>query len=291
MTKQTLFLSLFSSLLLLAAFKPANTSVRFEAASWEQSKAKAKTQGKLYFVDFDASYCATCRTMDESTYMDERLASYISSNVVAQRVDVQDFDGVMWSQQYEVEALPTMLIFNEQGQLVRRLVGYQSGSDLLRELQQVRNGAARPAVAVVAPNNSKDPQPIAPDQPMLRPGQTRPAVAVVAPSNNPIAERPMVEAREEGLGLYEIAVRRQNSKGFSIQVGVYSNYESVLEQASQLKSKYSKKTMVHVARYKGDVVYKLLVGAFDNKREASYFRNDLRKDNIDGLLKDLSFML
>ncbi len=185
-----------------------------------------------------------------------------------------------------------MLIFNEQGELVRRLVGYKSADDLLREFQQVRTQQARPAVAVVAPApNTTINQPIAPDQPMLRPGQSRTAVAVVAPSGDPIAERPMVEAREEGLGLYEIAVRRQESKGFGVQTGVYSNYETVLEQASLMKSKYKKKTMVHVARYKGDVVYKLLVGSFTTKRDAAYFRNDLRRDNVDGLIKNMTFML
>lgn len=264
--------------LILAAFKPATTAVLFEAANWEQAKAKAKAQGKLYFVDFDASYCATCRTMDESTYMDERLASYIANNVVAQRVDVQDFDGVMWSQQYEVEALPTMLVFNEQGQLVRRLVGYQSADDLLHEFEGVRNANPTPTPP------RQTPQPIAPDQPMVQPSST-PTVASTADKSTAVE-------KEQGLGLYEIAVRHQTSKGFGVQVGVYSNYESVLEQATKLKSKYSsKKTMVHVARYKGDVVYKLLIGAFNNKREAAYFRNDLRRDNIDGLLKDLSLML
>lgn len=280
MKKQSFFLLLLAICLLLAAFKPANMAVQFEAASWEQSKAKAQAQGKLYFVDFDASYCATCRTMDEGTYMDERLASYISSNVVAQRVDVQDFDGVMWSQQYEVEALPTMLIFNEKGDLVRRLVGYQSADDLLEVFENIRNVNTTPAPK---PSNN-EPQPIEPDQPMVWSEQPQPAVATTTQENQ------VAEAKEQGMGLYEIAVRRQKSKGYGVQIGVFSNYERVLEQASYLKSKYSKKTMVHVAKYKGDVVYRLLMGEFNSRREAAYFRNDLRKDNIDGLLKDLSLM-
>lgn len=272
-------------IVLIMAFAPNNLMVQFESAEWTQSKAKAQAQGKLYFVDFDASYCATCRTMDESTYMDQRLARYISDNVVAQRVDVQDFDGVMWSQQYEVEALPTMLVFDEQGNLVRRLVGYQSADDLLRVFAEVRRPVAvnqpyQPAVAVVTPR-----QPVAADQPMTRPSN-QPAVALVSPS----ADQAPLEKREEGLGLYEIAVRRQASEGYAVQVGVYSSYETVLEQASKMKGRYNKKTIVHIARLQGDVVYKLLLGQFPSKRDAAYFRNDLRRDNIDGLLKNLQEM-
>ena len=123
--------ALIPVLLLIMAFKPTTTIVSFEEADWDKSKTRAAAEGKLYFVDFDASYCATCRNMDESTYMSQQLADYMQNNVVALRVNVQDFDGVMWSQQYEVEALPTMLIFDAQGKLVKRLVGYKSASDLM----------------------------------------------------------------------------------------------------------------------------------------------------------------
>lgn len=270
-------------LVLMTAFAPNSLMVKFEAASWEQSKAKAQSEGKLYFVDFDASYCATCRTMDESTYMDQRLASYIGEHVVAQRVDVQDFDGVMWSQQYEVDALPTLLVFDEQGNLVRRLVGYQNADDLLKVFSEVR----QPVLAAQPSNQPTTPvvrQPVAADEPMARPVNP-PNVAVAAP-----VAPDQTNKREEGLGLYEIAVRRQSSKGHAVQVGVYSSYETVLEQASTLKKRYNQKTIVHIARLKGDVVYKLLLGEFDSKRAAAAFRHNLRRDNIDGLLKDLSLM-
>lgn len=268
-------------LVLMTAFAPNSLMVKFESASWEQSKAKAQSEGKLYFVDFDASYCATCRNMDESTYMDPRLARYIGDNVVAQRVDVQDFDGVMWSQQYEVDALPTMLVFNEHGDLVRRIVGYQSADDLLKVFAEVR----QPVLAAQPINQPTTPvvrQPVVADQPMARPAN-RADAAVVTTSNT-------INNQEEGLGLYELAVRRQASKGHAVQIGVYSSYETVLAQASQLKKRYDQKTIVHIARLKGDVVYKLLLGEFTSKRAAANFRNMLRRDNIDGLLKDLSLL-
>ncbi len=106
------------------------------------AKEQAASESKLYFVDFDASYCATCRNMDQSTYMDPILAQYMDDNVVALRLDVQDFDGVMWSQQYDVEALPTMLVFNNKGKLVKRLVGYQSAADLLKEFKSAQISSA-----------------------------------------------------------------------------------------------------------------------------------------------------
>jgi thioredoxin-related protein len=288
MKKILLALAIIPFFVLIAAFKPASTIVQFASANWESSKSRAMAEGKLYFVDFDASYCATCRNMDESTYMSERLANYISKNVVAVRVDVQDFDGVMWSQQYEVEALPTMLIFNERGELVKRLVGYKNADDLIEEFSQLRTLTPVPVPVV---NKTPTPAPIAADKPMSKTNSSsNPSTVTTTPNttinDNTVAEKP----KSTGFGLYEIAVRKQESEGYGVQVGVFSTYETVLAQASTLKRRYSKKTLVHIDEYNGSVVYKLVLGAFSSKRDAAYFRNDLRRDNVDGLIKDLSLM-
>ncbi len=285
MKKILLTLAVIPFFVLIAAFKPASTIVQFASADWENSKSRAMTEGKLYFVDFDASYCATCRNMDESTYMSERLANYINKNVVAVRIDVQDFDGVMWSQQYEVEALPTMLIFNEKGELVKRLVGYKSSDDLIEEFSQLR---ALNTAPIVSPQPTPAPAPIAADKPMSKTNSSNnPSIVTTNTTNSSVVAE---EPTSTGFGLYEIAVRKQESKGFGVQVGVFSTYETVLAEASKLKRKYTKKTLIHIDKHNGSVVYKLVLGTFNSKREAAYFRNDLRRDNVDGLVKNLSFM-
>ena len=291
MKKTLLALAIIPFFILIAAFKPASTIVQFASADWENSKSRAMTEGKLYFVDFDASYCATCRNMDESTYMSERLANYINKNVVAVRIDVQDFDGVMWSQQYEVEALPTMLIFNERGELVKRIVGYQSADDLIEEFSALKSKDFAPVPAVNnTPAPAPAPAPIAADKPMSKTNSSdNPSLFTPTPNttnNSVVTEEPM----STGFGLYEVAVRKQESKGFGVQVGVFSTYETVLAQASLLKRKYTKKTLIHIDKHNGSVVYKLVLGTFKSKRDAAYFRNDLRRDNVDGLVKNLSFM-
>ncbi len=292
--KRLLFpLAIIPVLLLIMAFKPTTTAVEFAEADWDISKTKAMAEGKLYFVDFDASYCATCRNMDESTYMSTRLAEYMSQNVVALRVDVQDFDGVMWSQQYEVEALPTMLIFDAQGKLVKRLVGYKSASDLMEEFTLAKNPASatpKPAPTTLEPV-------VAGDKPTENPTTYKPVTTTT--TNNTTSAKGSgsfqtgdfaAPPQPTGMGLYEIDVRKQSSKGFGVQVGVFSTYEGVLEEASKFNRKYTKKTLIHIDEYNGSVVYKLILGVFESKREAALFRNDLRRDKTDGLIKDLRVM-
>jgi thioredoxin-related protein len=281
--KSTLFLALaFSSLFTLLAFTNTNTAVKFVQSDWEGSKTQAISEKKLYFVDFDASYCATCRNMDESTYMDQQLADFMGKNVVALRVDVQDFDGVMWSQQYEVDALPTMLIFDNEGKLVKRLVGYRSAAELIEEFKA--------AQLISETTTAVKPQPIAPDEPMKRPEES-PKPKTNAFKSGGFKSADMSETTQaSGLGLYEVIVNKQASKGYGVQIGVFSSYKKVLDQADKFNRKYSKKTLIHIDTHNGSTVYKLLLGVFESRSDASFFRNDLRKDNTDGLIKDLSVM-
>jgi len=310
MIKRTLMAALLLPVAaaLMAFFGPAATRVKFESPDWEAAQAKAKAEKKLYFVDFDASYCASCRNMDESTYQDQGLAAYIEKNVVALRLDVQDFDGIMWSQKYEVEALPTMLVFNEDGKLIKKLIGYKSAKDLMAAFQEasgaapanttntsVKSPSSGNAHTSVKPNNLEPI--IEDDKPVLKPvTSTRPKTSSGTTPNAHAS--PLVPANDfvkekisTGKGLYEFTIRRAQSTGFAIQLGVFSTHEVLMEQAERFAIQFeNQKTMVHVDEIAGQQVFKLLVGNFRDKRAANTFRESLRKSGFDGIVKDLTVM-
>lgn len=250
------------------------TRVNFLINDWTAAQTKARAEQKLYFVDFDASYCSACRNMDANTYQDPKLADFMNNNVVALRLDVQDFEGIRWSQQYEIEALPTMLIFNQDGKLVKRLSGYKSAKDLLEAFQDAsikKDSKKEPFEIIRNENNSKEAK-------MLKP---------IASNNKPLIHNQEPHA----LGLYELNVRKLTSNGYSIQVGVYSSYEIMLEQAEKLaQNSQDAKILLYVDEIDGQRVYKLLAGNFSDKIEALEFRESLKKIGFDGLLKDLSVM-
>ncbi|AFC25116.1 thioredoxin fold domain-containing protein [Saprospira grandis] len=282
-------LAIFALLPLLAFFKPESLKVSFSEMEWTAAKQQAKTENKLYFVDFDASYCAACRNMDISTYQDSRLASYMGQNVVGLRLDVQDFDGVMWSQKYEIEALPTLLIFNEEGKLVKRLVGYQSSADLLKAFEEVRSPKGSPSVPSTTTTPKQSPQPLA-EEPILPPAKS-PAKTNESPrlsGNLSIFEQGI---QASGKGLYEVELKRQKSEGFSLQMGVYKevNYWT-LEAESLQKQLPGHKILMHVDELRGKTVYQLLLGEFESQAAARRFQNVLQQKKIrKGLIKDLRY--
>jgi thiol-disulfide isomerase/thioredoxin len=257
------------------------------ASTWEAAKAQAKTENKLFFVDFDASYCATCRNMEQSTYMDNNLANFMRQNVVAARVDVQDFDGVMLSQQYEVEALPTMLIFDSKGKLVHRLVGFQSASNLLKLMQQVQTSAPTP-IPTPEPERPKVVQPLAKDEPLPN-NNSNPS-----PNNSPKVSPSLFGMPQpktvptSPLDLFEIVVTRAQRSGYSVQVGAFNSYETALDQADMMRELYAQKTILCVDKNGTETVYKLFVGIFESRAEATKFHGILRKNKMDGLVRDLN---
>lgn len=288
MKKLILTIAVFPVFLMLLASNTNEMLVSFAPSDWDASSQKAKTEGKLYFVDFDASYCATCRHMDQTTYTNTELADYMRQNVVAKRIDVQDFDGVMWSQEYEIEALPTMLVFNKDGKLIKRLVGYKSATELIQEFEQAKGAVL--------------PQPMSSDEPMPAPVAKETPAAFTVPlpeeKETPVTKKeqtedffsnkPLVPVTTKKDALYEIDVRKKTSAGYAVQVGAFASYTSFMKEAERLTNQFNVKALLHVENNAVAPIYKLLLGNFLTKHNAQVFVRQLKKNKIEGLVKDLS---
>ncbi len=172
----------------LSAFVQAQTKVRFFSGSLTSVKQKARDEGKLYFIDFHASWCAPCALMDETTFNDDQLARYLEKSYVPFKVDVEEFDGYSLKQQYNIKTLPTFLVFNSQGQMVARYEESMGTTRFMREMQKhdtPNNKVKKSALVPNVNNNSGDlkPKPIATTPPASSPktDPTKKAPTLVKP--------------------------------------------------------------------------------------------------------------
>lgn len=141
---------LLASLLFMSAKNPTSEGIEFFQGSFTSAKLKASQEGRLFFLDFTASWCTPCRWMEETTFTDPTLAAYVKDNYVALQVDIDDFDGFALKQEYNIQILPSLLIFNSRGELLGQYEESLSPSSMLAILKQYdqpqNRTASRPAL-------------------------------------------------------------------------------------------------------------------------------------------------
>ena len=103
----------------------------------ESAKALAKSQNKFVFVKFYADWCVPCKWMDETTYSDPTVVGKINSNFVPLKVNIDDFDGFALRQRLGISVLPTVVIYDPQGKMVKRIEETLPPSKMITSLDQV----------------------------------------------------------------------------------------------------------------------------------------------------------
>lgn len=364
MKKQWIYLLFVLPLFLNFAPKDGTTSrIKFVKNNLGQVKQKAATQNKPFFVDFTASWCMPCRWMEETTFSDPLLTEFVNKNYLAVKVDVDDFDGYAYKQQYNIKMLPSIMIFSPEGEVLARYQESMSPSKLLGELQKYQiksspqsqpqpqlaaakintspSGAASAEKPVVninisvtgsdqpvtvtatedAPVATYDeqlpitrpsrprPQPTPPPV-QAPPAYTRPVITPAPSAAKPPTytyTRPEAESRPSrikpqgtipaparpvasGDGLFRLSVSRQLSEGYSVQTGVYGDYQNVLREVNKLQKMFDQPVIVHVDSFKGSRVYKVMIGQFEDRGAATNYLAAIKYHQVVGFVQDLKLM-
>lgn len=99
----------------------------------------AEARGAPVFVDAWAIWCVPCKLMDETTYVDPRVTTAMETFVPLK----VDHDAQrLFVDRYRIEALPTVLVLDERGDELTRIVGLVETEPLLALLESIREGYA-----------------------------------------------------------------------------------------------------------------------------------------------------
>ncbi len=121
--KKFLFLFVFIPLLGISQ------GIQFNESSWNDLLSKAKSENKLIFVDAYTTWCGPCKAMAKNVFTDEKVAAFYNANFVNAKIDMEKGEGITIAKKYAVEAYPTYLFVDGNGDIVHRAIGYiESGS-------------------------------------------------------------------------------------------------------------------------------------------------------------------
>jgi thiol:disulfide interchange protein len=96
----------------------------FSKGDFDAFVKQAQKAQKPYWVYFYADWCAPCKQLSATTFVDERVASMSNERFMVFKVDVEQFVGMDIAERYTVKEYPTILVFNAEGKLVNTLQGY-----------------------------------------------------------------------------------------------------------------------------------------------------------------------
>ena len=89
--------------------------------------AQSKKQDRKLLIDFDATWCGPCKTMDEWIWTDAEVAGLLTRGFVGVKIDGDLHKDL--ADKFKVAGYPTMIVLNPNGTESHRFTGYLNSAD------------------------------------------------------------------------------------------------------------------------------------------------------------------
>ncbi len=229
-----------------------STDSPFESISLTTAKEMAMTQNKYIFIDFYADWCVPCRWMDETTYSDQRILKALKTDFVSVKVNIDDFDGYSLKEEYKVKVLPTVIVLDNEGKVIRRFEESMSPSKMSDMLTQLSGNEYKIINNEnVAPSNSPN----------------------IAPGSNFNTEYDKLNDNRNDNS--EAAVK--TTKSYRVQVGVFTDYANTEKIVDEFNNKFDEPTVILNDYLNNRTVYKVIVGDYEDIAGAQRLKRDIEE--------------
>ena len=105
--------------------------IKFTKGNWSAILEQAKKEKKLVFIDCYTEWCQPCKEMEKGVFLSKKVGDFYNKNFINLKVDVECGEGPMVLNMYKINAFPTLLFINPDGDEVYRLVGSKTEAEML----------------------------------------------------------------------------------------------------------------------------------------------------------------
>ncbi|MBO9634901.1 MAG: thioredoxin family protein [Chitinophagaceae bacterium] len=130
------FFQIFVLLIILYPAQAQNRKVNLkENLPFKEVLSMAKQENKLIFLDFGSLTCTPCMYLKKMIFTVDSVADFINERFVSVDYNV-GAEKKRLSDLYGVDSEPVLLILDQQGNLLHRMVGKCDGDELLKRFRQ-----------------------------------------------------------------------------------------------------------------------------------------------------------
>jgi thiol-disulfide isomerase/thioredoxin len=125
---------LFLSFLISASFhgfSQEKTGIQFNHGTFGELKQQAARENKLIFIDAFTTWCGPCKWMAKNTFTDPEVATFFTKNFVNAKIDMEKGEGIELANRFGVQAYPTLLFLNPEGEVIHRSVGARAPKEFI----------------------------------------------------------------------------------------------------------------------------------------------------------------
>ncbi len=252
------------------ASEPVTETLQLEQ-DFKLATVKSQKFSKSQVIIFSANWCAPCVQMQETTLKDAALIGYLNQNSVNTIIDIDSEEGYKMFSKFKVNVLPTIIVTDENGNEIARKKEFLTAENFQKFVQLNSKSADLKNKNVLAANNSTSIQ-VA----NLQTVSSLPiGSAIASSSSNPINQ--VSKKGDSGAAVY------------GVQIGVFSSMELAVSEILNLQKSIPVRDILILSRNTGDnKQIRLIVGAYLSKENALKVKEELKKEQIDGFLKDLT---
>lgn len=282
--KSLLYLTLFHLTLCLPTY--AASEVHFFEGEVDELQKQAGEYGKMSLVYFYASWCMPCQWMEKNTYQNNELADYLNEYYFPIRVNIDAPDGLLEKKKYQVSLLPTILIFDQEGNLLARYEESMASKKLLNLLKKHNQLPNDSKIKISKANGPVLPAPQAKNiyYPPLVPEQ---APAVAGHSSAPAQQ---AESTLPATQFHPIRNHPYTSPAnhyFGVQVGAFSSRQNAERAINLLRSKVQDSLHLLAEKLHNRTIYKIIAGRFDHQDQAIQCLNRVKQQKVFGFVKKI----
>ncbi len=241
-----------------------NIDTPFKSISLTTAKEIARTQNKYVFIDFYADWCVPCKWMDETTYSDQRISKALKSDFISLKVNIDDFDGYTLKEDYRVNVLPTVVVLDNNGKVIRRFEESMSPSKMNDVLAQL---------------SGKDYKIIEEDNAMINEEN-------IAPGSGSSSSNGNLNDVNNDNNYFDSNVTVETTNSYRVQVGVYTDYANTERIVNEFNSKFDEPIMILNNYLDNTIVYKVVAGDYQDVADARTLKASIEeKMGIKGFVK------